>query len=109
MAINLENLSPKELEDLIAAAAEQKRRIQRQRLADVRRQLIAIAREEGYTIEELFGDGSRKSAGAGAGRSVAPKYRNPADPSQTWTGRGKRPRWVQAALDAGKSLESLAI
>jgi DNA-binding protein H-NS len=111
VAINLENLSARELEDLISAAAEQKQKIHRQRLADVRNKLIALARDEGYTIEELFGEtGTRGGRAAkNAGRTVAPKYRNPADPAQTWTGRGKRPRWVQAAIDAGKSLESLAI
>lgn len=107
MAVNLEKLSSRELEELIAAAAEQKKKLQKQRLSEVRNKLIALAREEGYTIEELFG-----SAGAGRARStrsVAPKYRNPADPGQTWSGRGKRPRWVQAHIDAGKTLESLAI
>lgn len=107
MAVNLEKLSPLELEELIAAAAEQKKKLQKQRLSEVRNKLIALAREEGYTIEELFGGGG--GGRARSTRSVAPKYRNPADPAQTWSGRGKRPRWVQAQIDAGKTLESLAI
>lgn len=37
------------------------------------------------------------------------KYRNPDDDSQTWSGRGRKPGWVQAALDAGRPLEDLAI
>ncbi|HRM75876.1 MAG TPA: H-NS histone family protein, partial [Paracoccus sp. (in: a-proteobacteria)] len=37
------------------------------------------------------------------------KYANPADPEQTWTGRGRKPRWVQEALGAGQKLESLEI
>jgi DNA-binding protein H-NS len=41
--------------------------------------------------------------------AVQPKYRNPADPSETWAGRGKKPRWVVAALKKGKSLEDLRI
>jgi DNA-binding protein H-NS len=40
---------------------------------------------------------------------LSPKYRNPADPSQTWAGRGKRPNWLVAALKTGKKLESFAI
>lgn len=109
MAINLENLSARELEELISAAAEQKKKIQRQHLSEVRNKVIAFAREQGYTIDELFGEGVRAKPSKNAGRPVAPKYRNPADPGQTWTGRGKRPRWVQAAIDAGQSLESLSI
>jgi DNA-binding protein H-NS len=105
MAVNLEKLSPLELEELIAAAAEQKKKLQKQRLTEVRNKLTAMAREEGYSIEELFGSAGRSKGG----RTVAPKYRHPADPAQTWSGRGKRPRWVQAHLDAGNTLESLAI
>jgi DNA-binding protein H-NS len=40
---------------------------------------------------------------------VLPKYCNPLDPSQKWSGRGKRPKWVIAALEAGKSLDDLKI
>ena len=37
-----------------------------------------------------------------SGGTVAPKYRNPANAEQTWSGRGKRPRWFNDALKAGK-------
>jgi DNA-binding protein H-NS len=40
---------------------------------------------------------------------VAPKYRNPGDASQTWTGRGRQPAWVAEALAGGARLEDLAI
>ncbi|GIX35901.1 MAG: DNA-binding protein [Lysobacteraceae bacterium] len=106
MSVNLENLSPRELDELIAAAAKQKQKARLKHRQEVRRKLEAMAREEGFTIEELFGStGGRR----GKVSKVAPKYRNPADPSQTWTGRGKRPLWVQAHLDAGGSLEALRI
>jgi DNA-binding protein H-NS len=39
--------------------------------------------------------------GALAGKKVAAKYRNPANPEQTWTGRGVSPTWVQALKAAG--------
>jgi DNA-binding protein H-NS len=107
MAIDLDKLSPQELDALITAAAEQKRRIQRERISEVRRKLIAMARDEGYSIEELFGEGRRSSAAKG--RSVPPKFRNPADAEQTWSGRGKRPRWFTDALEAGKSEQDLLI
>jgi DNA-binding protein H-NS len=38
---------------------------------------------------------------------VLPKYRNPKDPSETWSGRGKQPRWLKAQLRAGKKLNDL--
>jgi DNA-binding protein H-NS len=40
---------------------------------------------------------------------VLPKYRNPADPTETWSGRGKLPKWVKAQLKSGKKLEDFAI
>lgn len=40
---------------------------------------------------------------------VLPKYCNPQAPSQTWSGRGKRPRWVVAALETGQRLDDLKI
>ena len=40
---------------------------------------------------------------------VLPKYRNPDRPSQTWAGRGKKPRWIVAQLRAGKRLDDFRI
>ncbi|MGL3107834.1 H-NS histone family protein [Bradyrhizobium sp. BR 1432] len=40
---------------------------------------------------------------------MLPKYRNPKDPSETWSGRGKQPRWLKAQLRAGKKLTDLLI
>ena len=40
---------------------------------------------------------------------VFPKYQNPAVPSETWSGRGKQPRWVVSALKAGKAIEDFEI
>ncbi|MBD3785365.1 MAG: H-NS histone family protein [Sphingomonadales bacterium] len=67
-------------------------------------ELDEIARKMGYSLAELTGVSSAKSR-----KAVAPKYANPADASQTWTGRGRKPKWVEAALAEGKSLDDLAI
>lgn len=40
---------------------------------------------------------------------VVPKYKNPAQPSETWTGRGKQPRWLTAQLRSGKKLDDFRI
>ena len=51
----------------------------------------------------------RKSGSPAAAKSGASdaKYRNPDDPSQTWSGRGRRPRWLTEALEAGRKLDDL--
>ena len=40
---------------------------------------------------------------------VKPKFRNPNDPSETWSGRGKQPRWISELLVSGRSLEEFRI
>lgn len=40
---------------------------------------------------------------------VHPKYQNPDAPSETWSGRGKTPRWLVAALKTGHKIEEFAI
>jgi|SRR5882757_1965755 len=40
---------------------------------------------------------------------VFPKYRNPNEPSETWSGRGKQPRWLAAALRTGHTIEEFVI
>jgi DNA-binding protein H-NS len=56
--------------------------------------------------------GARRGRPAGRGGArgaVAPKYRNPENPSETWAGRGLRPRWLTAAIKGGKKMEDFAI
>jgi DNA-binding protein H-NS len=73
--------------------------------------------EERRTLEERLGNlgrltanGSTRKRMAGGGRgSVAPKYRNPDNPAETWAGRGLKPRWLAAALKAGGKLENFSI
>jgi DNA-binding protein H-NS len=40
---------------------------------------------------------------------VTQKFQNPAQPSQTWSGRGRRPRWVSELIEAGKAIEDFRI
>jgi DNA-binding protein H-NS len=40
---------------------------------------------------------------------VLPKYCNPLSPTETWSGRGKQPRWLVTALNSGQKLETFKI
>ncbi len=92
--------------------------------AQVEAALSAKVVEERREIEAKLNQLSRVSAGGGTrsygrgpgrgghslrGRIVAPKYRNPENPSETWAGRGLKPRWLAAAMKSGKKLEDFAI
>jgi DNA-binding protein H-NS len=41
--------------------------------------------------------------------TVFPKYRNPQTPSETWSGRGKQPRWLVAAIKTGRKIDDFKI
>jgi len=56
-----------------------------------------------------FSTSQSPSRGQGVHGPVAPKYRNPENPSETWAGRGLTPRWLVAAIKAGKKLEHFSI
>lgn len=94
-----------ELEKQLAEA----RRAER---AGVIQQIKSLLSEHGLTVADLglktSGKTSAAASGAGTGRKVAPKYRNQAT-GETWTGRGLQPKWIQAAVAAGKKLEDFAI
>jgi len=107
MPINLKRLNQSQLNDLIQRAETRKQEIKREAAGKVRAKLSALAKAEGFTIEELFGGRARKAKATR--RPAKIKYRNPADHAQTWSGRGKRPRWFSAALTAGKKEKDLLI
>jgi DNA-binding protein H-NS len=107
MAIDIKTLNHNQLDELIQKAETRKHELAKEKLVKLREKLTALAKAEGFTIEDLF---SLKGAKRGAKRAPAkPKYRNPADHTQTWSGRGKRPRWFHAALTAGKKEKDLLI
>ncbi|MCK9919359.1 H-NS histone family protein [Microbacteriaceae bacterium K1510] len=60
-----------------------------------------------------FSDGPAKAGNGAAIRpkfgKVPPQFRNPDNLSETWSGRGLRPRWMVAALAAGRTIEELMI
>lgn len=124
MSINLEGLSAKELQALIAKANKRKKTLaKRKPVASVRKKLVSMAKAEGYTVDELFGTGRmvKEKSGTGAARKgsgrkssakgakVPPKYRNPANPDQTWAGRGMQPKWLSAEIAKGRKLEDFAV
>ena len=82
------------------------RKAERAGVIDHIKQLLAA---NGLTVADLglkVGVANRSSAAAGS--KVAPKYRN-ADTGETWSGRGLQPKWIKAALAAGKTLDQLKV
>jgi DNA-binding protein H-NS len=72
-------------------------------------QLEALSKRVGTAISDKRAAGRRwlKDHSAPLLEEEGPKYRNPLNSAETWSGRGSRPAWVEAALAAGKTLEDL--
>ncbi|MFZ7092024.1 H-NS family nucleoid-associated regulatory protein [Primorskyibacter sp. 2E233] len=102
MNIDLDNLSRDELQALIKDAQKALKSVDARRMAEAKRAAEKAAKEFGFSLDEVIGSGAKGSKGA-------PKYANPADPSQTWTGRGRKPNWVIEALASGKTLDDLSL
>lgn len=110
MAVQLDNLSIEELEQVISDARRLIEKKREEAVARARADIERIAATTGYSLEDLLGMGKpRARAPSRVQKPVAEKYRNPRDPSQSWSGRGKRPRWLQDLLQQGATLESLQI
>lgn len=88
----LEKMSAKDLSDLISRAEAMISTKKASERTEVRQKLEEIARQAGFSVSELFGKGAGRK-----GQKVAPKYRNPKNPDETWTGRGRKPRWMTKA------------
>jgi len=103
----------------IAKLEKQAEKARRDEIKSVVQQIKKLMSQHGITVADLAGGAGRKaSAGkvaatkktrASAGKKVAPKYRSKTDASQTWTGRGRQPRWVVDWIASGKRLDDLAI
>jgi DNA-binding protein H-NS len=110
MPIDLKSLSPKELKALIAHAESQMQEARASQIQEVRKKIDALLSNSGLTLADIYPVRGGKGGKGGKRGAVAPKYRNPEDPSQTWTGRGKRPLWFAAAIKRrGVTAESLLI
>ena len=129
MSVNINNLSSRELADLIVEANKRKKVLAKRKPANqVKAAVSKFLKSTGWSFDELYGrsGGSKPAAVAAApaaakpkatrtstrGRKlgkVAPKYRNPANPAETWAGRGKQPKWLAAETAKGRRLEDFLI
>ena len=109
--VNLATLSDEDLSALVSAAqGEIAARLERKKeefLSSLHEAMTALGLSPAEVAASL--GGRRGKGNAGRRANVAPKYRNPASPTETWSGRGKYPRWLGALLAQGKKLEDFKI
>lgn len=103
---DLQKMSYRDLLDLgvrVKAAIEEKKQAEK---STIKKQVQDLIRQSGFEIDDIVGKTSTKSL---KGRKVAAKYCNPKNSDETWTGRGRQPKWLVAELERGRSLDAFLI
>lgn len=101
--MQLEDMSLEELKKLRKDVEKAIETYEARQLADARGKLEAQAKELGYSLEAIVGVSKTGNA------KRPPRYRHPDDPTLTWTGMGRKPKWFVDALEAGQSKDDLKI
>ncbi|KAA9005219.1 H-NS histone family protein [Histidinibacterium aquaticum] len=107
MATDISSMSRKELEQL---RKDIDRQLEKRAKDEQKAALEAAeraAREYGFSLSELTGSSGGKRSKSGSVNP--PKYRNPDNPEQTWTGKGRRPEWIKDAQKKGEDLKRFEI
>ena len=108
-------MTRKELEKLGHDVEKALMKLQKQDLKKVRSEMEKLAAAHGVSVEDVLGGKiaapkAAKAKTATKTKTKAPaKYVNPADKSQTWTGKGRQPNWFKTAVDGGAAPETMAI
>jgi len=108
MMPDISNLSVEELRKLKAEAEALIETKKDQAIEDAYNKIIEVAESAGLTLEQFIEYGAQKRKKA-TRKAVEPRYRNKKDTSETWTGRGKKPRWLVGEIEKGAKLEDFLI
>jgi DNA-binding protein H-NS len=103
---SIEELNKASLKELLTLQEQLTKLIASKRETEkqsVYEKVCSLALEYGFELDDLL---SKKTSKKG---SLQVKYRNPDNKTQTWAGKGRKPSWLIALLDAGKKLEDFAV
>jgi DNA-binding protein H-NS len=110
MKIDLSKMNRAELEKLRSSVEVALKDVSQKELKAAREAAEKAVREFGYNINDVFGGmAGGRGRGSGTRGKLPPKYRNPAEPGQTWSGRGRKPAWIKEAEAAGRPLADFEI
>lgn len=107
--MDLKNMSPVELQNLIANAEKEIVSKKKELKTDCLKALHETAESFGFKLSDFIETAVVEAKPAKTRKPAEPKYRNPENSSETWTGRGIAPKWLQAKLAVGMTKEQFAI
>jgi DNA-binding protein H-NS len=105
--MDLSTLSVFELRDLEQRIPAELKRREAQDKINILNEVRAFAKARGYAIEDLMS--KEVKIKTTVGNKVKVKYRHPVNPELEWTGRGRKPKWVEAWVADGGSLDNLLV
>lgn len=105
---DISNLSVEELKKLQVEAEALIASKKDQAIEDAYNRILEIAENLDLTVEQILESGANKRKKS-TRKAVEPRYRSKANATDTWTGRGKQPRWLVAELEKGAKLEDFLI
>lgn len=77
---------------------------------ELREKITLLLKDTGFGLADLFPRyGATSGSKRKAGSTVPVRYRDPANPENTWTGRGRQPTWLTDAIKTGKKVEDFAL
>lgn len=107
--MELSTLSVIQLRDLQQQIPVELKRREAQDKIIILNEVRAFAKARGYAIEDLISKEVKVKTPSGATGKVKVKYRHPSDATLEWTGRGRKPKWVEAWVLGGASLDDLLV
>lgn len=103
---DLSNMTADQLKKIAADAEARQAELKREHIASTRAAVEKIAADAGLTMKDIGFQPIKSKSKDPIGPA---KYRNPADPKQTWTGSGRKPKWILDAIAKGDDIEKMRI
>lgn len=105
----LESLSSQELNDLAKQAEKLLQARKKSKLKEIFNLISEMAEKNELSLDEIIDLINKNKNKRVIRKKVPVKYQNPSNSNETWTGRGRKPKWLSHALNTGSSIENFLL
>lgn len=107
--VDISDFTTKDLEELVLLIEKRREELILEASKNALSKIEDIAKELGIAPEILISNFNQQNKKKKTRKKAEPKYKNPKKASETWSGRGRKPKWLEDALKKGKKLEDFQI